>query len=82
MSLHNHVTENTPEAFLWHTSKDDCVPVMNSLLYAQALSRENIPYEMLIYPEGPHGLGLATDLPHVAKWSSDLLDWLKLKGWK
>ena len=82
MSLHKHVTENTPEAFLWHTSKDDCVPVMNSLLYAQALSRENIPYEMHIYPEGPHGLGLATDLPHVAKWSSDLLDWLKLKGWK
>ncbi|MGN0181563.1 MAG: alpha/beta hydrolase [Candidatus Ornithomonoglobus sp.] len=82
MSLHKQVNENTPEAFLWHTSTDQAVPVMNSLLYAQALSAESIPYELHIYPLGPHGLGLAPDMPYVAKWQNDLLDWLKLKGWK
>ncbi len=82
MSLHKHVNENTPETFLWHTSTDRAVPVMNSLLYAQALSAENIPFELHIYPLGAHGLGLAPDVPYVAKWRNDLLEWLKLKGWK
>ncbi len=82
MSLYNHVNENTPEAFLWHTSTDQAVPVMNSLLYAQALSAESIPYELHIYPMGHHGLGLSEDLPYVAEWTESLKVWLKLKGWK
>ena len=82
MSLHKQVNKNTPEAFIWHTSTDEAVPVMNSLLYAEALSRENIPYEMHIYPVGHHGLGLSAELPYVAKWQEDLKAWLKLKNWK
>lgn len=82
MSLHKQVNENTPEAFIWHTSTDQAVSVMNSLLYAEALSRESIPYELHIYPYGGHGLGLAPNDPYIAKWQNDLLDWLKLKGWK
>lgn len=82
MSLHKQVNENTPEAFLWHTSTDQAVPVMNSLLYAEALSAECIPYELHVYPLGQHGLGLAPDIPYVAKWQNDLIAWLKLKGWK
>ena len=82
MSLHKHVTADTPEAFIWHTSTDQAVPVMNSLLYAQALSAENIPYELHIYPLGHHGLGAAEELPYVAKWQDNLSAWLKLKGWK
>lgn len=82
MSLHKQVTADTPEAFIWHTSTDQGVPVMNSLLYASALSAQNIPYEMHIYPVGPHGLGLAPNEPYVAKWQEDLKAWLKLKRWK
>lgn len=82
MSLYKHVNENTPEAFIWHTSTDAAVPVKNSLLYAGALSAENIPYEMHIYPLGAHGLGKADDVPYVAKWLEDLKAWLKLKDWK
>jgi acetyl esterase/lipase len=82
MSLHKQVNENTPEAFIWHTSTDETVPAMNSLLYAKALGAENIPYEMHIYPLGRHGLGLAPELPYVAKWQNDLEEWLKLKEWK
>ena len=82
MSLHKQVTKDTPEAFIWHTSSDDVVPVMNSMLYAQALSRENINFEMHIYPLGCHGLGLAPDEKYVAKWAKNLEDWLILKGWK
>ena len=82
MSLHLQVTPDTPEAFIWHTSTDQAVPVMNSLLYTQALARENIPFELHIYPLGSHGLGLAPAYPHIARWKDDLNDWFKLKGWK
>lgn len=82
MSLHKQVNSETPEAFIWHTSSDNAVPVANSLLYAEALSRENINFEMHIYPLGEHGLGLAPNNDYVSKWSNDLVAWLTLKGWK
>ena len=50
------VTDHTPPAFLWHTAADGSVPVMNSLLYAQALAAHRIPFELHVYPEGEHGL--------------------------
>lgn len=77
MSLEKRVKETTPPAFLWHTFQDETVPVENSLLYAQALSKYNIPCEMHIYPKGGHGLSLAS---HRTLWSVPCFrrkyDWL------
>lgn len=56
LSCNRQVTKNTPPAFLWHTAEDTCVPVMNSLLYAESLSENGIPFELHIYPYGGHGL--------------------------
>ena len=55
------VTRGTPPAFLWHTSEDPCVPVMNSLLYAQALVSCGIPFELHVYPHGGHGLATSDE---------------------
>ena len=55
------VTAHTPPAFLWHTAADSCVPVMNSLLYAQALAANQIPFELHVYPFGEHGLATSDD---------------------
>lgn len=55
-SLEKHISEKTPPAFLWHTTEDVGVPVMNSLLYAQDLAEHKIPFALHIYPYGPHGL--------------------------
>lgn len=55
LSLDRLVSEKTPPTFLWHTREDKIVPVMNSLLYAQALTEHNIPFALHIYPAGPHG---------------------------
>ncbi len=82
MSLHKQVTQDTPEAFIWHTSPDSAVPVENSLLYASALSACNVGFELHVYPMGCHGLGLAPTEPYVAKWTNDLVAWLTLKEWK
>ena len=76
-----NVTDDTPPAFLWHTSDDDCVNVINSYLYASALRRHNIPHELHVFPCGPHGLGLAESRPHVAQWAGLLRSWFVSLGW-
>jgi len=82
MSLERHVTENTPPTFLWHTAEDAGVPVENSLLFARALSRHGVPFELHVYPEGRHGLGLAPESPHVATWMDLCCEWLTGMGWR
>lgn len=82
MSLYRHVTADTPQAFIWHTSTDQAVPVENSLLYAAALSKVQVPFELHIYPIGSHGLGRAADMPHVAQWTKSLENWLGLIDFK
>lgn len=86
-----NVKETTPPAFIWHTAEDNCVPVMNSLLYAQALSKNKVPFELHIYPFGGHGLSTAdihtvdaeNDVTrHVSGWLFELKKWLKLMGFK
>lgn len=86
-SLDSKVTAETPPAFLFHTANDNCVPVENSLRFADALSRANVPFELHIFPSGPHGLALATALtssgnsgmvvPSVAEWMPLCARWLK-----
>ena len=67
--------------FIWHTAEDDIVPVQNSLLMALALSEKKIPYEMHIFPEGWHGVGLCEEtFPHTAQWSALLVKWLEKLG--
>lgn len=77
-SLHMQVTDDTPPAFMWHTANDPSVPVENSMLYAMALSEHNVPYELHIYPDGIHGLGLAENNSYVRQWLDSLKAWLKM----
>ena len=76
-----NVTDKTPPAFLWHTSDDDCVNVINSYLYASALREHGIPHELHVFPHGNHGLGLAQNRPHVAQWAPLMKNWLVDLGW-
>ena len=87
LSVTNYVTENTPPTFLWHTARDEEVPVQSSLDFTQALIKHHVPAELHIFPEGPHGMSLATaDLdepdkgrisdPHVASWFALSVQWL------
>ena len=75
-----NVTENTPPAFLWHTASDGAVPVENSLMLATALSEKKIPFELHIFPEGNHGLGLAPGNPIVSQWAGLCQKWLVGQG--
>ena len=70
------VTENTPPAFLWHTAQDASVPAINSMLYAAALQKCDVPYELHIFPFGQHGKALALDDASVGQWRQLLRQWL------
>ena len=76
-----HITPDTPEAFIWHTAADQAVPVENSLNLALALSAQGVPYEMHIFPQGQHGLGLAEEFEDVKQWTALLQKWLVLRNY-
>lgn len=87
ISLENGLTkENTPPAFLWHTASDNLVNVQNSLKMATALSEAGVPFEVHIFPDGPHGMALGTDVTgasptmingRVAEWPRLVDGWIK-----
>jgi dipeptidyl aminopeptidase/acylaminoacyl peptidase len=76
------VSEKTCPAFIWHTRTDPGVLVQNALVFAKALADHEIPFEMHIYPEGPHGLSLNNDVvgrnyPAANQWTWDSVRWMK-----
>jgi acetyl esterase/lipase len=76
MCAERRVTKHTPPAFLFHTGNDDAVPVQNSLLFASAMAAHGCPFEILVLPDGPHGVGMALDDPKLT-WTGELDRWMR-----
>jgi acetyl esterase/lipase len=76
------VTRSTPPCFIWTTYEDTVVPIENSLLFAEALQKNHVPFDLHIYQKGGHGMGLADKPPfdHPHPWAGDCLFWLKVQG--
>jgi acetyl esterase/lipase len=84
LSSEDQVTADTPPAFLYHTADDHTVPVINSVLYFEALHKAGVPGELHIFESGPHGTGLAQHipgLPALAEWPALLANWMRANGW-
>ena len=62
MSLETRVSPETPPTFLWHTAEDGAVPVENSLMYAAALRKNRVPFELHIFERGGHGLSTCQEI--------------------
>jgi acetyl esterase/lipase len=77
------VKKDSPPCFIWSTADDSVVPVENSLEFGIALRAANVPFEMHIYPHGPHGQGLGSgrnvrlDPDHWLPWVGECARWLK-----
>lgn len=76
-SYQNHITAKTPPTFLWVTSTDNLNLCFDSLIFAQSLSKQNVPFEFHVFSKGGHGLGLGKDEPSVAVWSKLCEIWLQ-----
>lgn len=80
LSPEKHVTANTPPAFLFATTDDRTVPVMNSILFYSALIANHVSAEMHLYQHGPHGVGLAPGFPNLKSWPDLLASWMRANG--
>ena len=49
-------------------------------MLAAALAAKGVPYELHVFAEGEHGVGLAEDLPDVARWTGLCQNWLVNQG--
>lgn len=82
-ALQNHVSADTPPAFIFHGFADNVVPVRDSLIFAAALESKNIPVELHIYSHKYHGYSLADDVTSTApdsvaaSWMPLSIAWLK-----
>jgi acetyl esterase/lipase len=77
LSNNYQVTPNTPPAFLFHTASDQGVPVFNSLSFAEACVKNKVPVALHVFPEGPHGVGMALENPKLRIWTDNLINWLQ-----
>ena len=87
-TLDDKVSEATPPTFIFTASDDSLVPSKNSLLYALALAKHNVPYELHVFAKGEHGFSTAdkTSNPKeradeycflAKRWVKMCTDWLE-----
>lgn len=80
MSLERQVTAKTPPTLLVHTQADQTVPVENSILFYQALTRARVPAEMYLFEQGEHGMGMRDGLGTASLWPRRAEEWLRGRG--
>ena len=71
------VNEQTPPAFIMHSSDDTAVPVQNTINYYLAMCKHGVPASVHFYPTGGHGWGYNESFPYKMQWKNELEKWLK-----
>ena len=70
------ITPRTPETLLMLSDDDTTVVPMNSILFYEALKKNNVNATMYIFPEGKHGWGFNHQFRYHELMKTLLLDWL------
>lgn len=81
LSAETQVTKETPPTFLFATTDDKTVPVMNSVMFYSALVKAGVPVEMHLFQHGGHGAGLAAANPQLSVWPDLLAKWMRERGY-
>jgi acetyl esterase/lipase len=81
LSAELQVTKDTPPTFLFSTTDDGTVPVMNSVMFYSALVKAGVPAEMHLFQHGRHGSGLGTGNPELSVWPDLLIKWMRERGY-
>jgi len=77
VSIDEHVTPEFPPSFLWQTATDDAVNVLSSVDFTKRLWAAKVKAALHIFPEGPHGTGLAEKLPDACHWPELAAEFLR-----
>jgi acetyl esterase/lipase len=85
VALQKQAGPSTAPCFIWHTADDKTVHVMNSVVFAESLAKNGVPFDLHIYRTGLHGLALANGItrtrpgdvnPVCAEWIAKSREWL------
>lgn len=77
LAMENRINPTTPPTFIFHTANDPAVDVRGVLGYSAKLSENGVPFELHVYENGAHGVGLAPDDSILSSWSQRLEQWLE-----
>jgi acetyl esterase/lipase len=80
LSVEKQVTANTPPTLLIQTQADKTVPVENSILFFDALTKAGVPAEMYLFEHGAHGMGMRDDLGTASQWPRRAEEWMRDRG--
>ncbi|WP_175622402.1 alpha/beta hydrolase [Chryseobacterium schmidteae] len=75
-SMQNRITEKTPPTILFHAQNDNAVPVINSILYYEAMIKNKVKGAMFIFPQGEHNIGVSNKTELTDNWKKLCADWL------
>jgi acetyl esterase/lipase len=81
LSAESQVTKDTPPTFLFTTTEDKTVPVMNSVMFYAALVKVGVPAELHVFQHGAHGAGLAAANPELSVWPELVAKWMRERGY-
>ncbi len=81
LSAETQVTKDTPPTFLFATTDDKTVPVLNSVMFYEALVKAGVPAEMHLFQHGAHGAGLAAANPQLSVWPDLVIKWMRECGY-
>jgi acetyl esterase/lipase len=81
LSAETQVTKDTPPTFIFSTTDDKTVPIMNSIMFYSALVKAGVPVEMHIFQHGGHGAGLAAANPQLSIWPDLVAKWMRERGY-
>lgn len=79
-SMQNRVTEKTPPTILFHAQNDNAVPVINSILYYEAMIKNKVKGAMFIFPQGEHNIGISNKTELTDNWKKLCANWLGEMG--
>ncbi|ORX76896.1 alpha/beta-hydrolase [Anaeromyces robustus] len=76
-SNEKQVTTNTPPAYITWTDDDTVVSPLNSINYADALKKADVPVYTKNFPKGEHGFGFSNKFEYHNEMIEDLTKWFE-----
>lgn len=75
-SMQNRVSGKTPPTILFHAQNDPAVPVINSIIYYEAMIKNKVKGALFIFPVGEHQIGISNKSQLTDNWKEICADWL------
>lgn len=77
LSTEKRVSAETPPVLLIHSDDDKTVPLLNSVVFYEAMKKNKVPGSLYVFDHGGHGFGMAPNDPVLNRWPALCIQWLQ-----